>query len=119
MALTVTPRSRISRTICSGSKLASITTASFVSSSSTRYELVPYLRSAVAVMRMLKMETSAGFAGHRVHVLHAFELLHQARELRQGIDLDSRRHDGRLVVVHVHLEGLHVDPVLGYDCGDV
>src|SRR5207249_866098 len=47
MALTVGPRRLTRSTISSGSRLASITTASRVPSSSTRYELVPNCRSAV------------------------------------------------------------------------
>ena len=33
---------------------------------------------------------SGRFAGYRVHVFHAFELFHQARELGQRVDLYGR-----------------------------
>src|SRR5712692_244305 len=119
IACTFALRPRINSTISSGSKLASITTASRVSSSSTRYELVPNLASAVDVTLTLRLSPSRRFPRDRVHVFDPLELLHQARELSEGIDLYGRRHDRRLVVVHMHLESRHVDPVLGHDGGDV
>src|SRR5207253_5344423 len=88
MALTLAPRCLAISITSSGSRLESMTTASWVLSSSTRYELVPNRRSAVTSTRTVT--GSAGFARDGVDVLHAFELLHQARKLGQRVDLHGR-----------------------------
>src|SRR5256885_3373031 len=65
------------------------------------------------------IQTSRGFTGDGVDVFHALELFHQARELRERVDLHGRRHDGGFVVIHMHLERGHVHAILGHDRGDI
>ena len=54
-----------------------------------------------------------------MHILHAFDLLHQAGQLGQRVDLHGGRDHRGLVVENLHLEGRHVDAVLGDHRRDV